>query len=103
MDRKLALTFGVFHGRVIQIMKGKVPIVHGRGYSIEGWGGTRIQTEVIRDGEVWLKNHQTGGNPSGQLCDMAPYLVRESEDSRSQRETGCRAGSAALSRGESAH
>ncbi len=47
-DRKLSLNlnFGVFHGRVIQIMEGKIPIVHGRGYSIDGWGGTRIETGI---------------------------------------------------------
>src|SRR5260370_20826317 len=71
-DRKLALTFGVFHGRVIQIMEGKVPIVHGRGYSIDGWGGTRIQSDVVRDGEVGLKEHQTGGEPPSNIRTHAP-------------------------------
>jgi len=74
-DRKLALTFGVFHGRVIQIMEGKVPIVHGRGYSIDGWGGTRIQTDVVRDGEVWLKDHQTGRDHHFKLGSEYPPML----------------------------
>jgi len=76
-DRKLSLNlnFGVFHGRVIQIMEGKIPIVHGRGYSIDGWGGTRIETDVVRDGEVWLKNHETGRDHHFQLGSEYPPML----------------------------
>src|SRR5260370_14805621 len=74
-DRKLSLTFGVFHGRVTQIMEGKVPIVHGRGYSLDGWGGTRIETDVVRDGEVWLKNHQTGRDHHFKLGSAYPPML----------------------------
>ena len=74
-DRKLSLTFGVIHGRVIQVMEGKVPIVHGRGYSIDGWGGTRIETDVVRDGEVWLKDHQTGRDHHFQLGSEYPPML----------------------------
>jgi hypothetical protein len=69
------LKFGVFHGRVIQIMEGKVPIVRGRGYTVEGWGRTRIDTDVVREGEVWLKNHQTGRDFHFELGSEYPPML----------------------------
>lgn len=37
-----------------------MPVVRGGGYTVEGWGRTRIRTDLVRDGEVWLRDHQTG-------------------------------------------
>jgi uncharacterized membrane protein (DUF485 family) len=70
------LNFTVLHGRVIQTMEGKIPIVSGNGYTVEGWGRTNIRTDVVREGEVWLKDHQTGRDHHFTLgSEYPPMLV----------------------------
>ena len=76
VGRSLSLNFQVLHGRVLQVIEDKLPVVHGNGCTLDGWGRTRIRTDVVRAGEVWLRDHQTGRDHHFNLgSEYPPMLV----------------------------
>ena len=54
------VNFSVFHGRVIECFEGKIPIVHGGGMTVRGYGGSWVGTTVRDVLSAWFVDHQTG-------------------------------------------
>jgi hypothetical protein len=75
----LRFQFDVYHGRVMEVLIGQVPFVHGEGRSFAGFGRSCVTTEVIKETSVWLRNHQTGQEERFDLVD-ADLLARAGHD-----------------------
>jgi hypothetical protein len=54
------INIGVLHGRVIECFEAKIPIVHGGGATVRGYGGSWVGTTVHNELSCWFVNHQTG-------------------------------------------
>jgi hypothetical protein len=52
--------FGVLHGRVIECFEAKVPVVHGGGVTVRGYGSSWVGTTVHDTLAAWFVDHQTG-------------------------------------------
>jgi hypothetical protein len=52
--------FAVLHGRVIECFEAKIPIVHGGGATVRGYGGSWVGTTVHNTFSAWFVDHQTG-------------------------------------------
>jgi hypothetical protein len=52
--------FAVLHGRVIECFEAKIPIVHGGGATVRGYGGSWVGTTVHDTFSAWFVDHQTG-------------------------------------------
>ena len=54
------VNFGVLHGRVIECFEAKIPIVHGGGATVRGYGGSWVGTTVHDTFSAWFVDHQSG-------------------------------------------
>ena len=52
--------FNVLHGRVIECFEAKIPIVHGGGATVRGYGGSWVGTTVHDTFSAWFVDHQSG-------------------------------------------
>ena len=52
--------FAVLHGRVIECFEAKVPVVHGGGVTVRGYGSSWVGTTVHDTLAAWFVDHQTG-------------------------------------------
>jgi hypothetical protein len=52
--------FNVLHGRVIECFEGKIPVVHGGGVTIRGYGRSWVDTTVHNVLSCWFVDHQSG-------------------------------------------
>jgi hypothetical protein len=50
----------VLHGRVIECFEAKIPIVHGGGATVRGYGGSWVGTTVHDTFSAWFVDHQSG-------------------------------------------
>jgi hypothetical protein len=54
------IQFQVLYGRIVEAFEAKVPVTHGAGYTIRGYGRSWVTTTVRDELSVWLVDHQTG-------------------------------------------
>jgi hypothetical protein len=54
------VNFDVLHGRVIECFEGKIPVVHGGGVTVRGYGRSWVDTTVHDVFSAWFVDHQTG-------------------------------------------
>jgi hypothetical protein len=54
------VSFQVLHARVIEAFEAKIPVTHGGGYTVRGYGTSWVNTTVRDELSVWLVDHQTG-------------------------------------------
>lgn len=52
--------FSVLHGRVIECFEAKIPVVHGGGVTVRGYGSSWVGTTVHDTFSAWFLDHQTG-------------------------------------------
>ena len=54
------VNFNVLHGRVIECFEGKIPVVHGGGVTVRGYGSSWVGTTIHDTFSAWFVDHQTG-------------------------------------------
>jgi hypothetical protein len=54
------VNIAVLHGRVIECFEAKVPVVHGGGVTVRGYGRSWVDTTVHDVLSCWFVDHQTG-------------------------------------------
>jgi hypothetical protein len=54
------VNFNVLHGRVIESFEAKIPVVHGGGVTVRGYGRSWVDTTVHNTFSAWFVDHQTG-------------------------------------------
>jgi hypothetical protein len=59
-ERFPEVSFKVLHARVIEAFEARIPITHGGGYTIRGYGTSWVNTTMRDELSVWLRDHETG-------------------------------------------
>jgi hypothetical protein len=54
------VNFHALHGRVIECFEAKIPVVHGGGVTVRGYGRSWVDTTVHNVLSCWFVDHQTG-------------------------------------------